>query len=117
MRNWLEYLPFIIVAKIVRALPRNTALALGRRLGTLGRWLQCRRVEIARENLRHAFPEMPAPEREAIIRQMFTYLGTGFVEMLRLDLKKKPPTSRAISLSAGKNISSRPCLQAVAAFS
>jgi KDO2-lipid IV(A) lauroyltransferase len=89
MRNWLEYIPFIIFAKLVRALPRRTALALGRKLGSLGRWLLPRRREIARVNLQHAFPEMAAAEREAIIRQMFSYLGTGFAEMLRLDLSKE----------------------------
>ena len=89
MRNWLEYIPFILLAKLMRALPRRTALAFGRRLGTLGRWLQPGRVKIARENLRRALPDMTATEREATIRQMFTYLGTGFAEMLRLDLVKE----------------------------
>lgn len=89
MRNWLEYIPFIIIAKLVRALPRRTALALGRRLGSLGRRLQPGRVRIARNNLRHAYPDMPAAEREAIIREMFSHLGAGFVEMLRLDLMKE----------------------------
>lgn len=89
MRNWLEYIPFILIAKLVRALPRGTALALGRRLGTLGRWLQPRRVRISRDNLWHAFPELTTAERETILRQMFTHLGAGFVEMLRLDLVKE----------------------------
>ncbi len=89
MRNWLEYIPFIMIAWLVRALPRRTALALGRRLGTLGRWLQPRRVEIARDNLRRAYQEMPADECEAIIREMFSHLGAGFAEMLRLDLTKE----------------------------
>lgn len=88
MRNWLEYIPFILLAKVVRALPRNTALALGRGLGTLGRWLLTRRVTISRENLWHAFPELSDAERDAIIKGMFTHLGGGFVEMLRLDLSK-----------------------------
>jgi len=89
MRNWLEYIPFIIFAKLVRALPRRTALAFGRRLGTLGRWLQPRRDKLARENLQHAYPDIPAAEREAIIREMFIHLGAGFVEMLRLDMMKE----------------------------
>jgi len=88
MRNWLEYIPFILLAKLVRALPRNAALALGRSLGTLGRWLQPRRVKISRDNLWHAFPELTDAERESIIRKMFSHLGGGFVEMLRLDLSK-----------------------------
>jgi len=89
MRNWLEYIPFIVTAWLVRALPRRTALTLGRRLGTLGRWLQPKRVGIARDNLRRAYPEMPAGEREAISREMFSHLGAGFAEMLRLDLTKE----------------------------
>lgn len=89
MRNWLEYLPFILFAKLARALPRRTALALGRRLGSLGRHLQPRRAAIARSNLFHAFPEKSDEEREQIIREMFTHLGAGFVEMLRLDLSKQ----------------------------
>ncbi|MCM2265261.1 MAG: lysophospholipid acyltransferase family protein [Desulfuromonadales bacterium] len=89
MRNWLEYIPFIMIAKLVRALPRRTALALGRRLGTLGRHLQPRLNRRARENLRHAFPEKPDAEIETILRRMFRYLGMGFIEMLRLDLAKE----------------------------
>ena len=86
--NWLEYIPFILLAKLVRALPRNAALAFGRNLGTVGRWLQPRRVKISRDNLWHAFPELTDAERESIIRKMFSHLGGGFVEMLRLDMSK-----------------------------
>lgn len=86
MRNWLEYIPFIGIAKVVRGLSRPTALALGNRLGTLARWLQPGRVKLARNNLQHAFPEKTAAEIETIIRQMYAHLGAGFVEMLRLDL-------------------------------
>jgi KDO2-lipid IV(A) lauroyltransferase len=89
MRNLLEYIPFILLARVVRAFPRRTALAVGRRLGTLGRWLLPGRVRLARENLWHAFPELSDAERDAILKQMFTHLGAGFAEMLRLDLSKK----------------------------
>lgn len=89
MRNWLEYLPFIAIAALVRALPRRVALALGHRLGTIGRWLLPGRARIARGNLAMAFPEKSLAEREAILCAMFSHLGTGFVEMLRLDLMKK----------------------------
>ncbi|TLM69195.1 MAG: hypothetical protein FDZ69_00020 [Deltaproteobacteria bacterium] len=88
MRNWLEYVPFVILAAVVRRLPRPAALALGRRLGTLGRWLLPGRVRLARNNLRRAYPELPAAEIEAIVRRMYVHLGAGFIEMLRLDLMK-----------------------------
>lgn len=86
MRNWLEYLPFIVLAGIVRVLPRHAALQLGLGLGRVARWLLPGRQKLARANLARAFPEKSAAEREAILRTMFGHLGTGFVEMLRLDL-------------------------------
>jgi len=69
-------------------MPRRVALSLGGLLGSLGRWLLPGRARIARKNLLQAIPEYSPAEREAILRQMFRHLGTGFVEMLRLDLSK-----------------------------
>lgn len=86
IRNYLEYIPFIAFAALVRVLPRNLAIRFGRRAGTLGRLLQPGRVRLARENLRQALPEMSAAEREETIRKMFQHLGISFVDMLRLDL-------------------------------
>ncbi|PLX72944.1 MAG: hypothetical protein C0614_13280 [Desulfuromonas sp.] len=86
MRNWLEYLPFITVATLVRALPRSIALSLGRRLGALGRLLQPKRVAITDDNLHQALPELSAEQRKVLIREVFANLGLGFIEMLRLDL-------------------------------
>ena len=86
IRNYLEYIPFIAFASLVRGLPRHVAMRFGRRMGSLARHLQPRRVRIARENLRQAFPEMPVSQREALLDNMFMHLGVSFVEMLRLDL-------------------------------
>jgi KDO2-lipid IV(A) lauroyltransferase len=86
MRNWLEYIPFICMATLVRALPRTLAFHLGRRLGRLARHLQGRRVRIAHDNLQQAFPSMPEDEIARTIKAMFEHLGIGFVDMLRIDL-------------------------------
>lgn len=85
MRNWLEYIPFILTAQLVRGLPRRMALHLGRRLATLGRWIQPRRVTLARSNLQQAFPEKSPAEIDVILHQMYGHLGASFAEMLRLD--------------------------------
>ena len=85
MRYWLEYIPFLTIATIIRLLPRGAALALGRQLGAAGRYLQPRRVKIADDNLRHAFPQMSQAERENLLKRVFRDLGLGFIEMLRLD--------------------------------
>lgn len=86
MRNWLEYFPFICIVSLVRTLPRPLALRLGSRLGHLARHFQIRRAKIARENLRLAFPEMPAEEVALTIDAMFRHMGISFIDMLRIDL-------------------------------
>jgi KDO2-lipid IV(A) lauroyltransferase len=85
MRKWLEYIPFIAIAMLVRVLPRSLALALGKRLGQLAQKLQGRRVNIARENLQNAFPEMSSQEVSKTIVEMFKHLGISFIDMLRVD--------------------------------
>ncbi|MDH3997981.1 MAG: lysophospholipid acyltransferase family protein [Desulfuromonadales bacterium] len=85
MRSWLEYIPFICFATLIRALPRGAAMALGKQLGSFGRYIQPKRVKIADDNLRQAFPEMAEQERAEITQKVFYNLGLGFVEMLRLD--------------------------------
>jgi KDO2-lipid IV(A) lauroyltransferase len=86
MRYRFEYMLLIMVAAVVRRLPRNAALALGRILGAQGRQLQPERARIADDNLRHAFPEMCPQERNMIVKRVFCDMGVGFVEMLRLDM-------------------------------
>jgi len=86
MRYKLEYIPFIITATIVRLLPRSTALALGRMLGKLGMLLQPKRVKIADKNLRYAFPEKTSDEREVLVKKVFSDMGVGLIEMVRLDM-------------------------------
>lgn len=89
MRNWLEYILFILFARVVRALPRRSALALGRTLGSCGRLILPGRTKLARTNLKRAYPDKSRAEIDAVLKQMFRYLGMGFVEMLRLDLLRK----------------------------
>jgi KDO2-lipid IV(A) lauroyltransferase len=86
LRYWLEYIPFIILATIVRLLPRTTALGFGRKLGKLGMLLQPKRVKIADNNLRHAFPDKTEEERELLVKQVFNDMGLGLIEMVRLDM-------------------------------
>lgn len=85
MRNWLEYLPFICTATLVRALPRGVALGLGGWLGQMASYVQKHRAEIARDNLQHALPELSPDQVSATIRGMFRHMGISFSDMLRLD--------------------------------
>jgi KDO2-lipid IV(A) lauroyltransferase len=85
MRNWLEYIPFICTASLVRTLPRTAALSLGGGLGRLACHLQKRRLAIARDNMQRALPELSPREVSAAIDGMFRHIGISFVDMLRLD--------------------------------
>ena len=67
-------------------LPRSAALVLGRKLGKLGMLLQPKRVKIADKNLRHAFPDKTSDEREVLVKQVFSDMGVGLIEMVRLDM-------------------------------
>jgi KDO2-lipid IV(A) lauroyltransferase len=86
MRYRIEYMLLVALAAAVRRLPRNAALALGRRLGGISRYVQPMRARVAEDNLRHAFPDMSSQERDSIVNRVFRDMGVGFVEMLRLDL-------------------------------
>ena len=85
MRTWLEYIPFICIATLVRALPRSMALGLGRCLGQLAQHVQGRRVSISRDNLQQAFPDMSQEDIASTISSMFKHLGISFIDMLRVD--------------------------------
>ena len=90
MLKWLEYIPFICIATLVRVLPRVMALGLGKRLGQLAQCLQGRRVSIARDNLQKAFPGMSSAEVSFTVGEMFKHLGISFIDMLRVDQYKGP---------------------------
>ena len=48
--------------------------------------LQPKRVKIADKNLRHAFPDKTSDEREVLVKQVFSDMGVGLIEMVRLDM-------------------------------
>ena len=105
MRTWLEYIPFICTARLVRTLSHRRALACGRHLGRIGRRLQPRRRRIAERNLALACPEVSPAERQRIIRTCFEHLGMALVEMLRLDLfRKEPDPQRLFHLVDEENL-------------
>ncbi len=71
-----------LLSWILHALPLPWVLAWGRALGWLAYRLGIRR-RIVDGNLRLAFPEMAAAERQAVARRMWLGLGMLAVELLR----------------------------------
>jgi Kdo2-lipid IVA lauroyltransferase/acyltransferase len=81
MRQRLEYAPVWLIVKVVGALPRPLARAVGTSLGSLVYWLHVRLRYVGMRNLELAFPEKTRRERAKILRGVFTSLGRQLAEV------------------------------------
>ena len=80
-------------------LPPALAVWCGARLGQAAAWLQPKRTQIGRRNLRAAFDGMLTPrEEQRIIRDGYRQLGAGFVELLRLPVIDRAYLDRYITI-------------------
>src|SRR5947209_14497040 len=68
---------------ILQALPLRVALGFGRCLAILAYQVDKRHREVARENLRHAFPELSADPAECdrLVRACYTHFCTMAIEI------------------------------------
>ena len=85
VKHRAEYLVLQVFAVIVRCLPRQSALALGRFVGRLSMRVLCNRSRLAKENMSMALPELSATEIGHNVRRNFEHIGMSVVEMLCLD--------------------------------
>ncbi len=69
LRHRLEWLAVLLLSQLVPLLPRRTAVFFAHFLGSAWYVLDVRSRNVARENLRVALPECPAPAR--VLRQSF----------------------------------------------
>ncbi len=69
---------------MLRRVPPPLCVGIGEALGTLGYWLQPKRVQVGVANLHAAFDDLEPGQARAIIKRLFQHLGAGVVEMLRL---------------------------------
>jgi KDO2-lipid IV(A) lauroyltransferase len=83
MRHLLEYALVWPVVKILGALPRPLARALGRVLAGAVYHLHGRLRKVGLRNLEIAYPEMAAAERRRIVRGVFVSLGRQLAEFCR----------------------------------
>lgn len=79
-RYWLLWLGLGLLWLIAQ-LPYRVLLWLGRGLGALMYRLASSRRKIAARNLQLCFPQMPAAEREALLKENFASTGITFFEM------------------------------------
>ena len=78
-RYWLTWLGIGLLYVLV-LLPYPVIYWLGTRLGRFSMRFLKRRVHIAQRNLALCFPEMPAAERDVLVRKNFESVGMGLFE-------------------------------------
>lgn len=84
IRTRLEFWGVWLSIKLLGALPRGVARALGRGIGAAA-FVGLRRLrEVGRRNLQIAFPELSTPEREKILRGEYRNLGLQLAEFCRM---------------------------------
>jgi KDO2-lipid IV(A) lauroyltransferase len=81
-RYHLEYGSVVVLAALLRALPREAALEFGAALGLLGWWLRIRRGLVL-SNLAQAFPGSTARERRRIASRAARNFGRTVAEFVR----------------------------------
>jgi len=77
------------VSRIVRALPRRLALALGRGLGRLWADLDSRHVRIAADNLRHAYPHWDEARLLRTARAVYAHFGSILFDILWMERRSR----------------------------
>ncbi|WP_139348321.1 kdo(2)-lipid IV(A) palmitoleoyltransferase [Dickeya dadantii] len=78
-RYWLLWFGLTVLFLLVQ-LPYPLLMRLGSWLGRSSRHVLKRRVSIARRNLELCFPDMPASQREAMLKANFASLGMALME-------------------------------------
>ena len=86
LRFRLEYALVLLLAPLVRGMPRQLSLRLGGWLGRQVYWLLPSRRRLADRNMQLALPELSDSERHEKVRKMFEHVGISGMEMLRLDM-------------------------------
>lgn len=82
--DWLFAQLVLAVLKLLRLMPAESAISIGGRCGrVIGPLLPHSRV--ARDNLSHAFPDMPADERKALLADAWDNLSRTAIEYVFLD--------------------------------
>mgnify|MGYP001048569513 CR=1 FL=1 len=86
IKHHLEYSLLRLLVALVRNLPRRPALALGRFAGRCAPFFLRQRLQLARDNMRLALPELSAAEVNQLALRNFEHMGLTAVDAVRLDL-------------------------------
>jgi KDO2-lipid IV(A) lauroyltransferase len=84
MRERLEYIVVWILVKLLGALPRSWARALGAGVGSAAFFLLKRLRKVGLRNLELAFPEKSSEGREQVLRELYRNLGWLLAEFCQM---------------------------------
>src|SRR5688572_9840244 len=92
------------LAAVPGALPLSWQRALGRTLGRAAVWLDLREARIARRNLELVAPELEAPAREALVREILQCTGANLMETLRVWTHGRADNLRLVRTVRGREL-------------
>lgn len=84
VKDYGVYLVLRIVVCVLQAMPAGAACSFAHALAWLAHAIDRRHREVARENLRHAFPELMDTARERIVRGVYRHFCTLVVDLIQL---------------------------------
>lgn len=102
-RNWLEYIPAYFLLKFLGALPRRTAIAIGKITAHLLYQLNKKLRFVGHRNLALAMPELGEPEREAILKGVCDNLGRLLGEFSQFPKLTKENISNLVAYDGFEN--------------
>jgi KDO2-lipid IV(A) lauroyltransferase len=96
--DWAVYAAVRFAVCAVQAVPLRVALGFGVLLGYLGYLVDKRHREVARDNLRHAFPELcdDPVECERLVRACYRHFGLMVVEIACIPRRLHGPIWRTM---------------------
>jgi len=85
LKEYLGYWAVKIFGRIICSLPQSTGLWLGRRVGSLGYYLDSKHRSLAYANLKIAFGKTKSPQEiKRIVKRLFQNYGQNLIELFRL---------------------------------
>jgi len=97
-KNQLEYNALRFVTRILQALPPNTVVKIGRRLGYFIYYGIPIRRAVVLQNIQKAMPDLSRKERIRIARGTYVMFGQNFFEFLRTPVRTPKEMSNRIRL-------------------
>jgi len=96
LKHYLEYLGLSLLERLAAVLPLRWLLAFGAGLGRFTFSVLRIRRAVTLENLRQAFPQLPAGELQSLARRTYENFGMMMMEYLRLPRLPEPELDRLV---------------------